>query len=264
MDDKLKATLEKVVLLAKNNNEFDSDLRKALNMSTSISDQQINHIQKYLGLDYFTDTKDSIIDYSYITIPEIKDILISDNREMMRHRYGTRYHKTDFHEFCRYAHLQVEMLINYYFDIVNNSDFNKIVNHIKEFNPKAKINDIKSFSEIPFTTKLWAFCKENKIDSGIFLHIKTARNNISHRAYSDDTFNVFEYQNTLINANFKLNKDGEVTWIDWKNKSMEAITKTEDFKKYKYIIWVQTTPFDSIIESIKNISDKIFNKISKI
>ena len=121
MDEKLKTTINKIVQLSKQNLEFDTELRRALGIGTSAnsvlsSDKRIEHIEKYLGLDYYVDNQKSIIDYSFIQEPEVRAQLISDNREMMRFRYGTRYHAISFDEFCRYAHLQAEMLLNYFYD----------------------------------------------------------------------------------------------------------------------------------------------------
>ena len=121
MDEKLQTVLNKVVLLCSQNPEFDSILRKRLGINATRTipiaenNDKINRIEKYLGLDYSVDAQNSVIDYSYIKDEKVKNQLISDNREMMRFRYGTRYHEIDFDEFCRFAHLQAEMLLNYYY-----------------------------------------------------------------------------------------------------------------------------------------------------
>lgn len=71
MDEKLKTTINKIVQLSKQNLEFDTELRKALGIGTSAngalsSDKRIEHIERYLGLDYYVDNQKSIIDYSFI------------------------------------------------------------------------------------------------------------------------------------------------------------------------------------------------------
>lgn len=170
MDEKLKSTIDKIVQLSKQNPEFDAELRKRLDITSSAKsvydEERIVRIEKYLGLDFYVDTKTSNVDYSFIKLPDVKAQLISDNREMMRFRYGTRYHEIDFAEFCRYAHFQIEMLLNYYYDIANKSDLNSIKEQIKYYNPTAKgFEDSKSLGAISYNTKLWAFNNEHKINT---------------------------------------------------------------------------------------------------
>ena len=157
MDEKLKTTIKLIVQLSKENPEFYTELCKALGIgstpNTISSDKRIEHIEKYLGLDYYVDSQQSIIDYSFIMEPEVRAQLISDNREMMRFRYGTRYHSICFDEFCRYAHLQAEMLLNYFFDQVN-SNIKAIIDHIKKYNPTALFKDkVKSLGDISYNSK---------------------------------------------------------------------------------------------------------------
>ena len=104
MDEKLLATIKKIKLLAEQNSEFRQEMQKLFGKTVSASviksdDGRISHIEKYLGLDYYIDAMESIIDYAFISENEVRDKLISDNREMMRYRYGTRSHKVDFEEF---------------------------------------------------------------------------------------------------------------------------------------------------------------------
>ena len=144
MDEKLKSTLDKIVRLTQQNAEFGLELRKALQIKPSAAgvnnsnDARLKHIESYLGLDYYVDGQPSLIDYSFVSEAEIRAQLISDNREMMRYRYGTRFHTISFDEFCRYAHLQVEMLLNYFYD-KKDSNLEDVKKHILEHNPSAKI-----------------------------------------------------------------------------------------------------------------------------
>ena len=166
MDENLKSTIDKIVQLSKQNQEFDTELRKRLKITSSAKSvydvERIANIEKYLGLDFYVDTKTSNVDYSFIKLPDVKAQLISDNREMMRFRYGTRYHKINFAEFCRYAHFQIEMLLNYYYNIANKSDLNSIKEQIKKYNQK-KADDVEkanSLESISYSIKLWAFLTE--------------------------------------------------------------------------------------------------------
>ena len=132
MDDNLKITIQKIRLLSEQNADFKSEMQKLFGntvatTSVTSNEERITNIEKYLGLDYYVDTMPSLIDYSFIKEPDVRVQLISDNREMLRFRYGTRFHSIKFDEFCRYAQLQAEMLINYYY-YKTDENIDKIIN----------------------------------------------------------------------------------------------------------------------------------------
>ena len=116
--DKLLKFIKRLVY-EPGNEDFANDLRKMLGVVTpsvsSVSNPQLADIKKYLGLDYQIDSASPIIDYSFIDDNYIKDQLVSDFREMLRYRFGVRSHKIDFSEYCRYAILQTEQLLNYFY-----------------------------------------------------------------------------------------------------------------------------------------------------
>lgn len=273
MDEKLKSTIDKIVRLSKQNPEFDAELRKRLDITSSAKsvydEERIARIEKYLGLDFYVDTKTSNVDYSFIKLPDVKAQLISDNREMMRFRYGTRYHEIDFAEFCRYAHFQIEMLLNYYYDIANKSDLNSIKEQIKYYNPKAKgLDDAKSIGSISYNVKLWAFNKEHKINWNLCEmceNLRKVRNELSHRSVSEDKTSIDSYQKHLKEQGFPLNKKGDVS-LNWKDKEADKelwelydnqIKDSEDYKHYKYLIWYYRTPFDDIVNGLNEIAGVI-------
>lgn len=82
--------------------------------SASRTDSKIDKIEQYLALDY---ELDSVVnhDYDFISDRVVRDTLNADWREMMRIRYGLRGHRIDFEEYARFACLQVEMLLNYFY-----------------------------------------------------------------------------------------------------------------------------------------------------
>lgn len=270
MDEKLKSTIDKIVRLSKQNPEFDAELRKRLDITSSAKsvydEERIARIEKYLGLDFYVDTKTSNVDYSFIKLPDVINKLISDNREMMRFRYGTRYHEVDFAEFCRYAHFQVEMLLNYYYDIANKSDLNSIKEQIKYYNPTAVgVEKAKSLGAISYSTKLWAFNKEYRIDYNLYENIRKVRNELSHRSVSEDKISIDSYQKHLKEQGFPLNKKGDVS-LNWKDKEADKelkelfnsqIKNSEDFKHYKYLIWYYATPFDDVVNGLNEIAGVI-------
>ena len=277
MDEKLKLTIGKIVQLSKQNPEFDAELRKRLDITSSAKsvydEERIVRIEKYLGLDFYVDTKTSNVDYSFIKLPDVKAQLISDNREMMRFRYGTRYHEIDFAEFCRYAHFQIEMLLNYYYDIANKSDLNSIKEQIKYYNPTAKgFEDSKSLGAISYNTKLWAFNNKHKINRKlreICENLRKVRNELSHRSVSEDKIRIDSYQKHLKEQGFLLNKKGDV-FLNWKDQEADKelkelynsqINNSEDYKHYKYLIWYYGTPFDDIVNGLNEISCVIRNTL---
>ncbi|MBQ8191797.1 MAG: hypothetical protein IJZ45_08550 [Bacteroidaceae bacterium] len=267
MNEKLLSTLNKVLLLAKQNAEFGDELRKALGINSTIKFDNINHervenIEKYLGLDYYVDYKSSIIDYSFVKIPEVRALLISDNREMLRFRYGTRYHKIDFSEYCRYAQLQSEMLLNYYYE-QKNSTFAEIKQHILTYNSKAIIpENIKELTSIPYNTKLWAFRNEYKIrkQSDIWEYVREVRNEQSHRSLEKDQITIDEYKHKLQELNIPIKQDGNINWYKISSNPQlktiydNQIYNTPEFKRYCYLLWYKDKPYDTIVEALIELS----------
>jgi hypothetical protein len=271
MDDKLRITINKIVQLSKQNPEFESGLRKALGISTmpnsmAPSDKRIDHIEKYLGLDYYVDNQQSLIDYSFILEPEVRAQLISDNREMMRFRYGTRYHSICFDEFCRYAHLQAEMLLNFFYDKKENS-IKDIIEHIKKNNPKAKFKDTtKTLGDISYNSKLWAFEAEFNMDyktNTILDYLRKIRNESSHRSPENEEKSIRDYKKQLTNIGMPLKSDGDVDYYKLEEGSPKmnvyknVVEKSEWYKDYKYLLWLHEEAFDEIINAIEELKQVV-------
>lgn len=268
MDEKLKAVLHKVVQLTRENPEFNTELRKALEiapsaMGVSMPVTRFSQIEKYLGLDYYVDSQPSLIDYSFVTELAVKAQLISDNREMMRFRYGTRYHAIHFEEYCRYALLQGEMLLNYFYD-KRHSTIREIIEHIQKYNSTARIKaDLSSLSEISFNVKFWAFEKEFSIDQHLSIswnNIRKVRNTLSHRSVESDEMCVSNYKKKLIAMNLPLSEDGYVKTTKLVMGSTEynlyhnMVKNDEDYKKYLYLIWLSKKPFDEVFRSLHSLA----------
>lgn len=274
MENTLKATIDKILQLCAQRPEFNKELRRRLKMESSSSinkeDAKFSNIEKYLGLDYYVDTLSSTIDYSYIGDNPVKLQLESDNREMMRFRYGTRYHTISFKGFCHYAHLQAEMLLNYYYHTINNGDLESIKSHIKQYNPSAQgVDNASSLASIPYSVKLWAFNYETKIQCDHLDNIRKVRNELSHRSIAEEKLEISKYQDYLRNLGFLLKPKG---WINqsWKNyeKDMEhiydsEIKHSEKYKIYLYRIWYISTPYESIVFSLNTLSQKISSLLKK-
>ena len=268
MEDKIKATLEKVIQLTKQNKEFGDELRKRLGIvssatSSSVNDTKFNEIEKYLGLDYSVDNKDSIIDYSFITISEVKNLLVSDNREMMRYRYGARYHTINFTEFCRCAHLQSEMLLNYFYYVRNGKNLLKIKEHILSFCPSAwGVKEAEKLSVIPYYAKLSAFAnefQELKIFQ-VFNNLRTIRNELSHRSTEENDFEMQSYRKKLKSLGLPTLKDGKLDLDaieqnhELKNLFDSKVKKSWEYKQYCILLWSASTPYGLVIEKLKLLS----------
>lgn len=276
MDEKLQTTLNKIVRLCSQNPEFDSALRKRLGINTTRmipiagNNDKIDQIEKYLGLDYSVDAQNSVIDYSYIKDEKVKNQLISDNREMMRFRYGTRYHEIDFDEFCRFAHLQAEMLLNYYYDTTCNSDLDLIKKRIKKYNATANgVDEARNILAISFPVKIWAFNNEYQKSGNVdlFNHLRKVRNGVSHRSTEQEQlFCISDYKKYLINLGFKLKEDG-LPQLNWNDEGSDIelkeqyniLKKTPEFKQYEFNVWYNVKPYDQIIEGLKSLSVIIAN-----
>lgn len=275
MDEKLKTTIDRIVQLSKQNPEFDLELRKVLNINStptslqSSSDKRIENIENYLGLDYYVDNQPPLIDFSFIQENDVRNQLISDNREMMRFRYGTRYHSICFNEFCRYAHLQAEMLLNYYYDKKNDS-IDGVISHIKKFNPTAKFKDnVKNIGEISYNTKLWAVKMEFDIDYKIYIvleYLRRIRNESSHRSPENEENSILNYKKILLNMGMPLKSDGDIDFYKLEEGSTEmnlynnVVNNKAEYKEYKYLIWLHIQSFDKVINTLERLKQIIREK----
>ncbi len=127
--------------------------------------EKVSRIERYLALDYDTDTAQSSIDYSRIAHEATRHALESDNREMQRSRYHLRGHNGDnFGDYCLYAHFQAEQLLNYYYDLKGGGDLRQSQDYIARYNQlkaaSIKSSYIQAVSGISYLFKLWAFVKE--------------------------------------------------------------------------------------------------------
>lgn len=265
-----KKQLSKLLLFIKQlidepgNEDFVKGLRKLLDVPIhdSSGNKQLTDIEKYLGLDYHLDSATPDIDYSFIKDENVRNQLTSDYREMLRYRYGVRSHKVDFFEFCRYAMLQVEQLLNYYYK--NNFDTNdEIKNYINEHVTNMKIESLDSLKSLSLAIKLYAlYCEkgDGRIKA-VLDYTREVRNEQSHRTQNEDTGFIKEYRIKLINMGFPLTKDGEIYWNGIKDnealvQKYESLDKTE-LKAYRYQLWRFREPFEEVINSLHQTANRV-------
>ena len=275
MDEKLTQVLHKVELLCEQYPEFRQELCRRMGVENAgRQDDKTAKIEQYLGLDYSLDTADSMIGYSFVMSESVRNQLISDNREMMRYRYGTRGHTINFLEFCHYAMLQAEMLINYYYDTTYHSDIKTIKRVIMENNHMAEsIKDKDSLLSITFNIKLWAFHNEFRLDNKnlnmeLWNNIRTIRNDLSHRAPENEVQqDLLRFRQELETMGFPLTKNGEVnTYAIRSDEKKNEIYRTQlknmpEYKNYCFALWLQRKDFDEVAWALDRFSKVIQERL---
>lgn len=282
MNDKLRSTLDKIQALTKQDSEFARELQKIVKCSSSAnsalySNDKISNIERYLGLDYEIDSSSPEIDYHKINDEYVRKQLINDYREMLRYRNGVRSHKIDFNQFCKYAHFQAEMLINYYLSLKYN-DFESCKTAIKVIYPKTKFGDkLSTIEGISYTSKMYFIKKSLKInDNGNYLeYICWARNAVNHRAPSNnqDLENKHsDYLNMIKSSGLPLNEACDD--FNWRVINNDTIKKNiyetqyknkspfkDNAKAYKYDKFIMSEKFDDVIRTLRDLFNSIINDI---
>ena len=289
MEEKLTQVLHKVELLCEKYPEFATALREKLKVespivtpvSAVVSDDRISKIEEYLALDWKLDdispagTKYEDVTYSFIKDVAVRDMLVSDFREMMRYRYGTRSHKADFMEFCKYAHFQLEGLVNYFMEAWSLDDDDKpnveiAKQNIEENWPKNMPNkprfrdEVKTVDDIDYFQKVTAILAFLEISTNVVSRIQHETPN------SPDKIQIVNYLSEVVGyirkTRNELSHRGKA-----KTKNIEALIEqfesqkkpvkdalgnmvyqftTQNDKDVKYYMWYKYTPWDDVIHAI--------------
>ena len=289
MDEKLEQVLHKVELLCEQDPEFAAALRNKLGITVAsspvpVQDERIGKIEEYLGLDYKIDTISPAgtvyheLDYSFIKDSAVRKMLEVDFREMMRYKCGCRSHYKDFKEFCKYAHYQLEGLINYFMEIWSLDDEDKFDaelakknirdNWPKELDDPTFRTEVKSPDDIDYFQKVTSILKflginkkvvsqfqydtiysptKEKVQITYYLgdvihNIRRVRNELSHRG-TDKIKNI----NDLIEKFEKRRKFGRDTL---NNVIFTFDLKSQEDKDVKYYMWFNYTPWDDVIKAV--------------
>ena len=266
MDERFKSAIEKIKKLAEAHPEFGSELRKELGMPPRVDKAVLSNVEKYLGLDYNQDTALSLIDYSFVQDETTRNILEADNREMMRFRYGTRAHKVDFESFCSYVHLQAEMLLNYYYTVVEEGDDEKIREHICKYYEKASTLKGTSVESISFAVKWYAFKNEAELklyppDDNLD-YARIIRNAQFHRnPETEGRTSIDEMIKQLEEKKFRLKPNGAV--VQYKlSEEQKIIIQSKQYKDYLFLVWRKRMPYTEICNSLNELAIKVKDKIS--
>ena len=201
------------LLKFKGNEWFKVEVKKILRESEVSLEEKRDTLHSYSeGGDHYLIINPNawLIDYNDIPNEKIRTQLKIDCFEMARHRLGrvNHIHTPDFNEFCRYAQLQIEELLNYYYYEQFKSNLTAISKDIINYNAKAtgKIENARELGQIGIIYKVWAF--NNKFGLGrnsinIMLQLCYLRNNLSHRSSlanknDEQILEDFEKKNGLI------------------------------------------------------------------
>lgn len=222
------------------------------NTDTESLEAKINQIRKYLAIDL-----NRVIDYSYFEEP-VRESLFRDCIEMGRYEKGTPSHKIDFGEFCRYAHLQGEEMINYFFTKISNRNVDIVDQFIKEkvsvYKPSKKPTEIH---HIFYTHKLSGFKSISPISKktiDILWFLNDNRNELSHRnsfsASSEDEDLVLFEKSGFLGAQVDFQK------LDIKQK--------EIYKRGNYVITKRKKDFNMVYDSIEDLKKHIIDSLNKM
>lgn len=251
------------------NEDFTNGLRKILGEkrpSSSVANPQLADIEKYLGLDYLLDSASPFIDYTFVDDGYIRNQLVSDFREMLRYRYGVRSHIIDFSEFCRYAILQAEQMLNYYYQKKFSTN-EEVKKYITENVNWTKIENVEKIASLSFAIKLSAFFNKTsrKRNRDILDFAREVRNAQSHRGNEKSYKEIADFRSQLIKLGLPLTKDGEVYYIKIKDDNVlkakyQSLNRAE-YWNYRFLLWKEKEPFDEVIDALKETAQQIKESI---
>ncbi len=265
--DRRKEDLKKLLIFLGNiirepdNSWFVDELYSMLS-SRNDDKNSLAKIEKYLGLDYNIDKFVPLIDFSFVADEYTRECFNADYREMLRYRFGSRGHKIDFSEYCRYSLIISERALNIFYS--KEIDIETIKNRLKTFNPSAKIDNATALKDIPFSVKLWSFCNEHNLKSvkQTLDSVREVRNMKSHGQVlteDDETWFQGVYQQ-FKKCSFPLRSDGTVDWYKLKNEKpdlweyyQKEIQNTVAHKRYIQLAWQREQPFDEINLRLKEL-----------
>lgn len=228
MDEKIKSAIDKILILTKQNEEFNKELRKALNIAfpadTVSGSYPLQHDIKAIreALDI---RGNNSISYDFIRQQRLRDQLLIDNLRMENAALNlTEKEQYRFYVFCVNAFYQIENVINYYYftSCPDIKDLVKVIEHgtLPE-NPDYQFHvpadaKIKTVADIAISHKLNAFCNtffpgdRIKID---YSNLRRVRNEGEHRCMiimedKDETNSIYKFfkLNTFNSVRFLLEK----------------------------------------------------------
>jgi hypothetical protein len=213
---------------------------------------KINMIEQYLSIDGF-----QVIDYSFIENERVRNQLICDNIEMSRHRLGKRTGKVDFEEYCRFATLQIEELLNYFYSKRFNKNLSDIITFIQSNVPDKFEVRGNSLGAISLWLKFEAFMDLTGLKTTGKLHqignfLIKLRNEGSHRNTLADS----NEDNALREAEVR----GFFGFVDFKRFTP---AETNAYNKVQYIIFKRKQDFILVAENLEYLKEAVRLSIPK-
>ena len=222
MDDTIKSILHKVIQLTRQNPEFNTELRKELEIAPSamsvpvLNDsitRDITSIREALEI-----RANVSISYGFVKEQRVRDQLIIDNLRMENAALKLKEPEAErFYTFCVNAFYQLENIVNYYFHVTfpNNDELLTIIEKYTEGDFKFKRNGRETdVSDIPIAHKINALCNILFLGDKFRMtlgQLRQVRNEGEHRCMviqqekKDKLYNFFKY-NTFNSIRFYLIK----------------------------------------------------------
>lgn len=221
------------------------------NIITNESDfnHKLNSIEKYLKIDGL-----EIIDYSEIKNEIVRTQLFRDCIEMSKYRLGKINDTINFDEYCRYAHLQAEELINYFFNEKFSGNLDCVQDFIEKNSKFYKRNEkINSLNQINYLPKQTAFFKAYELEKGplkpTIEFLNNLRNELSHRN-SLDFINEDQILCQLKDKNIEISN----SYIDYKNNPKEDV---DLFKKGRFIYLKRKQDYKDILTNLNYLKEAV-------
>lgn len=270
--DAIIKTIDKIAQLSKRpeNKWLLDELRSKWGYTNppTCDNDSISNIERYLAIDYNIDEMAIQIDYSFVKDKVLRLKLEADWREMLRYRCGVRKHEPDFLEFCRYANLQAEGIINYYCHIQYGSEASLKracgINEDKNVTYYSKIKLLKGF--VPYSIRNFLYEK-----------LYQARNIQSHRGVEIGEKHAWIQEQTR-KSGLPVHRVGENLFVDrYKCTVSESLMYEEryndfienlknagiDYLTYEAKIWAKSSPYDEVENSLCQLVAKIKENIKK-
>lgn len=256
---KLLRFLDAEIIHKPENRWFVDELLRVLPRGAADETSSVKKIEKYLALDYKLDDAEAALDYSSVKDDYLRECFEADCREMLRFRFGLRGHRIDFGEFCRFAQIQAERLLNMYYS--TKGTLPEICAYIKDYNKKATwIDNCETLESISYSAKLWAYNREYGLKP-LFRtldNVRKVRNTHSHGSTQSADEKFFQSHYTmLVEAGYPLQPNCRVDWTALKKDELKydiyvnTIQDTPEHQRYIDLCWQRCQPFDEVIMALE-------------
>lgn len=212
MDERIKSAVDKIKLLAKQNQEFANEMQALFGKSETLSDlpiltsvsTDVTAIRSALEIRATESLK-----YSFVKVQRLRDQLIIDNLRMENAALNLQEKESDrFYIFCVNAFYQLENIINYYYHVMfpNINDLLEEIERATSSDPdkyrfKRTCKEI-NVSDIPVYYKITSICNslfpDNILLKSTLNNLRKIRNEGEHRCQvimsrRDESDNLYQF-----------------------------------------------------------------------